>query len=312
MELFGDSEFEKYIHSMNRNSMNRKIITEAVFANANIDRENGLIHNVVILSADSKNSRHYTDAALASAVAALEGRPSFYIHSYSKNRDLKRELIGNFINLKQEGIRVKGSLQVLKKEEDFIFDIAERMPQVAGFSIDADIRYQVDPSTGKEIAQEIVRGNSIDLVTDPATTKSIFENQQSEENSMELEQALHEENKRLRESKQQQSDDQRVRQMQEQINQLQAEKAQNERDLVVMRKVQESHLPESAISDVFRSQLNRAQDEKEIDALLFDRKQIFENQVTRVATNPAGGFLGNGNSAGGKVTQEEIERELGI
>jgi len=146
---------------------------------AKIDKENGWIDDVVIMSSVSSNNRFYTAPALQSAAQKLNGRPAFFGHGGGA-RDIKKDLIGNFSDLRIEKNKLLARLNVLEKEQNFVFEIAEKMPDVAGFSLDADVAGHYD-ERGCLIVDEFNAGHSVDLVTNPATTKSIFEEKQRKE-----------------------------------------------------------------------------------------------------------------------------------
>jgi len=271
---------------------NIKVLNESALSSLeikDIDRENKQIRNISLLGDFSKNNREYTNRALKSAVTVLEGSPAFYVHS-SKDRNPKKELIGKFTNLFVKENRVKGTLNVLEKEASFIFDLAERMPELAGFSVDATVKYRREGK--KEIIESFLKGKSVDLVTDPATVKGLFESIETEDNYMnetevkEIQESLEKQDKQIKNlteslEKERLESKRILEEAREEVRKL-------EQNNLVIRKLQESKMPEKAITELFKEQLSNAADEKAIDALIKDRKGILESTVNNIIKSSQG------------------------
>lgn len=163
-----------------------KILENLIFSQSKIDKENMIIKNVAVLGSISKNNRKYTKQALEDAVRVFENTKAFLSHS-SRQRSLN-ELIGFFKNLhiSESDNKVKGDFYLLDESEigKKILKIAETNPGLAGFSIDAVGKLRQE--NGETIVESIEKGNSIDLVLNPATVNGIFESlfqeQESEDN----------------------------------------------------------------------------------------------------------------------------------
>ena len=150
---------------------------EESFFESSIDKEKMQIKNLSILGAKSKHGYRYSDKAMDSVVRLMDGSPSFNGHDRTHSgRNVKKELLGNFINPRRDGNKVRADLQLLEKEK-WLLEVAEKMPKVTGFSIDAD----GDLSKDKKIVEDVTLITSIDLVDKPATNIGLFE---SEEESM--------------------------------------------------------------------------------------------------------------------------------
>jgi hypothetical protein len=296
--------------------MEIKILTEAFLSGGTIDRANKVIKGISVLGNHSPNSggREYTPRAMQSACTVFENKPAYLDHKDEKGRSTK-ELVGKFTNLRLVENRVKGDLMVLGKE-DWLFEAAERMPEVIGFSIDAQAQYRKKPEGG-EVIESIVSGKSIDLVTDPATVRGLFE-QKEEVKTMTLEElmaAVTALSTRLqacetqikewnapaaegmaegKESKQVDTDE---------VKKLKEERDQANKELLVMKKISESKLPVEAITETFKKQLAKALDEKEVSEMLEDRKKLVsERRYERIKTS-ASPLVGEG---GKEVKDEEL------
>jgi hypothetical protein len=160
-----------------------------------IDRGAGVIREVVLMTAVSANGPHgrlYKEDALRAVARLAEGLPAYANHVDKsvafKPRDV-REIIGRHRNVRYDasGARVLGDFHVLP-EHSWVFGLAEHAPDVVGFSPVSRALVRVD-STGRELVDDVVAVRSVDLVSDPATTKGLFE---SKEGKTMREQTLHE------------------------------------------------------------------------------------------------------------------------
>lgn len=166
-----------------------------------VDREAGIIRGVAILGPQSKNGYAYALEAVQKAVPLFEGARFFLDHP-RKSDDAEtsgvrgvRELAGCIENVHTDGAKLRGDMRVLKHAAELVFNIAEQMPDKAGLSINA--RGKMVEQNGARIVEEITAVKSVDLVTAPATTESLFEQHQgsgegpdNKESSMELKEAM--------------------------------------------------------------------------------------------------------------------------
>lgn len=157
------------------------------FSGDKIDRVNGVIRNVKLIGFESKNGRTYPAAVLKTAVNKYEGAKVNIDHpekdptqprSYNERFGIIRN--ARFV----EGSGVHGDFHFNPKHpiaEQFCWD-AEHTPESLGFSHNATLRMGpvVD---GKEMVEAVVGIRSMDLVADPATTRSLFECEQTSEKS---------------------------------------------------------------------------------------------------------------------------------
>lgn len=152
-----------------------------------VDRENCVIRDVRILGSKSRNGREYTPQAIAGAREMYEGIVVNYDHP-GPNPGLPRSVNdrGGWIEntrIASDG-GLMGDFHFLKSDNraEKVCEAAERRPELLGMShnIDAKVRR----SNGKMLVEEITRVRSVDVVSDPATTRSLFESIEQEEADM--------------------------------------------------------------------------------------------------------------------------------
>ena len=156
--------------------------TEAAL-NAKVDRAGHQINHVCMLSVNSLNARRYPVPVMEKALPLFEGTKSYLNHSRENVRDVK-DYIGQFHNCRVEEGKMFGNLTLARFPD--LYDIAEITPSAIGFSVDIS-GYSEESEDGIETVTEIIAANSVDLVTEPAATKGLFESINHEkEETMEL------------------------------------------------------------------------------------------------------------------------------
>lgn len=156
-----------------------------------VDREAGIIHGVRILGPSSLNGRKYTPEAIQKAMGLYENRPVNVDHPGPKDNNQRRvsDRFGWIKNIKYQNNGLDGELHYLKShpQAEAVIEAAERNPALFGLSHNADGRMV---RRGSEyLVEEIVGVRSVDLVADPATTKSLFESLDQKELDMKVENA---------------------------------------------------------------------------------------------------------------------------
>lgn len=143
-----------------------------------VDRENGLIKNVCLLSEQSKNGYRYPVAAQAKAIPFVNGSSSYFDHYNFRDKTKKPhqrsplEWAAKVINPRMDGNRMRGDLRVGKGPNgQQLMDIAECSPEGIGMSMVADWWYDEKTKT----ALECVKVHSVDVVGGPATTRTMQE-----------------------------------------------------------------------------------------------------------------------------------------
>lgn len=153
-------------------------ITESIaYENKNIDREAGIIREARILGKVSKNGREYSDKALNDAARLYEGVDVMIDHN-RKEPNAERPLMESFgviRNVRRVGDAVFGDLHFLKSHPstNVILEKAERFPDKVGLSHNAD--GSTARRNGKTIVESVEEVISVDVVTRPATNKTLFE-----------------------------------------------------------------------------------------------------------------------------------------
>lgn len=145
-----------------------------------IDEEAGVIFDVKIIGNRSANGRVYPQKTLDRAKSMYENRPVNLNHRKTEkdgSRTGERRVedrIGKFANVRAtEGLI--GDFHYIKAHPyaGQLVETAKRMPEQFGMSHTADGK--VEKVGNEATVTEIVAVESIDLVSDPATTKSLFE-----------------------------------------------------------------------------------------------------------------------------------------
>jgi len=148
-----------------------------------VDREKGVIRGVRILGPSSLNGRKYAPQAIERARSLYEDRPVNIDHPGGDTHSAQRRVSDRFgwlkaIEFREGGLR--GELHYLKShpQAEAVIEAAERNPALFGLSHNADGRLSRKGS--EYLVEEIVGVRSVDLVADPATTKSLFESLQEQ------------------------------------------------------------------------------------------------------------------------------------
>lgn len=153
-------------------------LVEAIdYKDCKIDREAGIIREARILGRVSKNGREYSDKALDDAARLYEGVAVMIDHD-RKNPGRERGLMesfGEIQNVKRKEDGVYGDLYFLKSHPatPVILESAERFPNKVGLSHNAD--GSTSRKNGKTIVESVEEVISVDVVTRPATNKTLFE-----------------------------------------------------------------------------------------------------------------------------------------
>jgi len=148
----------------------------AAATRARVDRERSLIAGVKLLGVASLNGRTYSPQALADAAKLYEGKPVNVDHVDGSRRSY-RDRIGRIAKVRLEADGLYGDLIVNPKHplaEQLFWD-AERCPENVGLSHDAQGRTRVE--NGRVVVESIEAVRSVDLVAEPATTRSLYEDQ---------------------------------------------------------------------------------------------------------------------------------------
>lgn len=147
---------------------------------AKLDREARVIRDTVLITANSSNGggRVYEPLALQQIARLAEGMPAYLNHTTPDKAFKARpveELIGKHKNVRYDADnqRVLSDLHIVEHQAPFVFSVAQDLGDQVGNSVVS--RGQVVMEGGKEHVKQIVAIRSGDLVSDPATTKGLFE-----------------------------------------------------------------------------------------------------------------------------------------
>jgi len=153
-----------------------------------VDREAGVIRGVRILGPSSLNNRTYTPEAIRKALPLYEGKQVNCDHPSNPRQERKvADRAGWLENVIERDGGLNGDLHLLKADPrtEKILESAEKRPALFGLSHNAegDVRRE----KGRTIVEEIVQVRSVDIVADPASTRSLFESLQTQEETKEAE-----------------------------------------------------------------------------------------------------------------------------
>lgn len=148
-----------------------------------IDAARGVIEGVKLIGTVSKNGRVYPPSVLRKAVSLYEGVKVNIDHPVSGNPASPRQYrdrIGVMKNARfVEGDGIYADFHYNPKHalaDQLAWD-AENNPESLGFSHNALTRVGGKDAQGRNVVEEIVSVRHVDLVADPATTKSLFESE---------------------------------------------------------------------------------------------------------------------------------------
>lgn len=146
-----------------------------------VDEANGVIKNVAILRPISRNGYQYTRECMKEAIPLLEGAKSYTDHEMDEKKSLRprsvKDLVGRVSNIHESedkrGPFLRGNFHVVGKAGQALMEIAKKMPDLIGMSPHMyGFKKQVN---GESQIVKIGRVYSVDVVTTPGTTNSLFE-----------------------------------------------------------------------------------------------------------------------------------------
>lgn len=147
-----------------------------------IDTENSVIRGVKVLGQVSKNGRRYTSECVASALPLYEASKINVNHPQGDPRQPRNyeDRIGHLENPRLDGNGdLIGDLHFNPKHrlaEQLVWD-AQHAPQHLGLSHNVEAKTRMDGS--QVVVDRILNVHGVDLVADPATTNSLFEQDNS-------------------------------------------------------------------------------------------------------------------------------------
>ena len=149
-----------------------------------VEEGKGVVRDVKILGSRSANGREYPRETMVKASGLYEGRPVYIDHSGTPGKTRSyRDQFGVLRGVHEANGELRGDLHFNPKHQiaaQFEWDAANN-PSAVGLS--HDVMAKTKQRGGVTIVEDIVRVNSVDLVTEPATTKGLHES--VEDNPME-------------------------------------------------------------------------------------------------------------------------------
>ena len=277
---------------------------ESPFAESNVS--GSVIHNVKLLGKLSKNKRTYSEQALKDAVRLYENVPVYFDHPTDKEmRERKgvrsvRDIAGKIRNPRRGADGIRGDVQLIDMAEAggfnpkaFVTALAEQMPEMVGFSHRASGKITRGKDGASDVVESLAHVFAQELVTEPATTDGLFESLQEPQkkepdmdwkditleslkaNCPALVTAVETGIQESAEVKAMKAENTKLRDEAE----LRANADKKAAHVaLVEKKLKDSKLHEDVITETFRGQLNEAKDEKAIDALIDDRKELAEKR----------------------------------
>ena len=290
-----------------KNSGMISLFEETVSKPESVSLEEGIIRRVKILGKISDKGYSYSNKAMKDALPLYEGARVVFNHPEpgKVRKNIKYEdnfgHVHNCLLVEDDGIY--GDMKFNPKHRlasQFAWD-AENMPNNVGLSHEAWTDEK--PKRGG-IVEAIRKVDVIAIVPNPGTTVGLFESEgfeddeeidnQSNQGGLEVDfkeltiEDLKKNRRDLIESavSSSEKDSARVEEMsklKEENAQLLKDKDEAElkeqlanKQATIAKHLQESGLPESALTDVFKGQLSEAKDEDAVKALIADRKTLVE------------------------------------
>ena len=290
-----------------------------------IDRDSNIIRKICLLSPVSKNNRVYTPQAIANSIRLFEGAKAFANHPRRSERGEVRDvrdLIGKYFNIRVEDGKLKGDLEVLESHKSWVLPLSEQAPELVGLSINA--QGKVFRKGEQEVVDSITSVRSVDLVSEPAATISLFESfsQDKERSSGELEsvtlnelkeqrgdlvEEIRKEDRELLERLQQEN-----RELREQLKELEVRDGELTRRELMESLLSNSQLSKGAITDTFKEILMNAGGETKeeireaMQRLITDRESVVFRPGVRVKG------MGDEKDEGLEQTNSSIDDETFI
>jgi hypothetical protein len=149
---------------------------------AKLNRDANIISGTTLITRNSSNGinhkRVYSEKALRQIAGMAEGLPAFLNHTTPDQAFKPRpvqDLIGRHVNVRYDPTtgKVLSDLHLVEHHAPMVFSLAERLGDQVGNSLVSKGLIKMEGDT--EVVDDIVALRSADLVSDPASTKGLFE-----------------------------------------------------------------------------------------------------------------------------------------
>lgn len=177
------------------------LIEETLSKPSRVDADKGILYDCLLLGAESRNGVRYPDQTRQDAIPLLEGAKINLSHPSKRDKQALIEPVtwdrryGKAFEVHNAPDGLRGNVKVLRKHPftQTLLEAAEEMPEMFGFS-PVMVGVCTPPDAhGVETCVKIKKVRSIDIVTDPGTTKSLFEELDMEKELREEEEVAKEE-----------------------------------------------------------------------------------------------------------------------
>lgn len=163
-------------------------LTESVVQSGNfdIDLEAGVIRGVRVLGLKSKNGRRYLKEAVRDAMPLYENAKIFIDHSMVEGDRPVRDRWAQLKGVRQdEDGGLSGDLHYLKNHS-LTAVIIEAIQRFGDFGLSHDANGEVKSERGEPVVHKINRVHSVDLVSNPATNRTLFESEKMKRKIVEV------------------------------------------------------------------------------------------------------------------------------
>jgi hypothetical protein len=159
-----------------------------IIKHASINRAGSVIEGTTLITGTSQNGkngkRRYPEFVLRKIAAMAEGLPAYLNHTTPelafKTRPVQ-DLVGRHRNVRYDAATesVKSDLHVAPHQAALVFSLAEKFGDHIGNSLVSKGQISMEGDT--EVVQDVFTLRSADLVSDPASTKGLFESKEDGE-----------------------------------------------------------------------------------------------------------------------------------
>ncbi len=142
-----------------------------------IDRENCIVHDVKVCGIKSQNGRRYSVKALTEAAPLYENARVFFDHPDGEANTRKfRERFGRLKNVRagSEGLIADLKYNPNHGDAESFLWLAENDPAEMGLSHNAE-GHGIREASGDVLVEKITKVHSVDIVDNPATNLTLFE-----------------------------------------------------------------------------------------------------------------------------------------
>lgn len=169
--------------------MTEKYLKEQIEADA-LEFEESIVKDIPLLGSVSKNGYEYLPEALRSGQKKIVGTPVYIdrdgLHSSNYQYPGPSDILGKVEEARLEKGQIRGDIRILSKYVEWFEDLRETF-RTEGPGMSPIIKVAINKEGNVE---DIIAFDRIDLVSKPATVKSLSESEKTEELEKEMENEL--------------------------------------------------------------------------------------------------------------------------